>query len=119
MRFYSGDLEEDLDRVGWYAKNSDHQIHPVAEKEPNAFGLYDMHGNGWEWVEDDWHDDYEGAPDDGRVWFNEPRGALRVIRGGSWYSSASNCRSANRINDSPDRRSNIGFRLARSVTPGS
>jgi formylglycine-generating enzyme required for sulfatase activity len=119
MRFYSGDLEEDLDRVGWYDKNSNNQIHPVAEKEPNAFGLYDMHGNVWEWVEDDWHDDYEGAPGDGRVWVNEPRGAYRVIRGGSWISIASLCRSAYRSNDSPDYRdSNTGFRLARSVALG-
>ena len=71
-RYYTGDNEKDLDRAGWYDKNSDDQLHPVGEKEPNGFGLYDMHGNVWEWVEDDWHDNYKGAPDDGRAWIETP-----------------------------------------------
>ena len=50
----------------------------MGEKEPNAFGLHDMHGNVWEWVEDDWHDSYEGAPDDGTPWIDKPRGSTRV-----------------------------------------
>jgi formylglycine-generating enzyme required for sulfatase activity len=118
-RFYAGDTEKDLEQVGWYINNSGDQLHPVGEKEPNVFGLYDMHGNVLEWVEDDWHDNYKEAPDDGRAWIDEPRGAYRVIRGGSWYDDARRCRSAGRIIDSPDYRDFIvGFRLARSVSLG-
>jgi formylglycine-generating enzyme required for sulfatase activity len=112
-RFYTGDKEEDLDKAGWYHKNSGGQLHPVGEKVPNTFGLYDMHGNVWEWVEDDWHSNYDNAPNDGRAWVNKPRGARRVIRGGSWYYFARYCRS-------PDNRLYfLGFRLSRSVSLGS
>jgi formylglycine-generating enzyme required for sulfatase activity len=72
-----------------------------------------MHGNVWEWVEDDWHKDYNGAPDDGRAWVDEPRGTYRVVRGGSWGNDAENCRSATRYDDwSGNRVTIIGFRLA-------
>jgi formylglycine-generating enzyme required for sulfatase activity len=115
--YYTGGKEKDLDRAGWYEKNSKDQLHSVGEKESNAFGLYDMHGNVWEWVEDDWHNDYKGAPDDGSAWINEPRGAVRVLRGGGWISPAQYCRSAFRDYNSPDGRfNNLGFRLARSLT---
>ena len=78
-----------------------------------------MHGNVWEWVADDWHDNYKEAPDDGRAWIDEPRGADRVIRGGSWFLGAQLCRSANRNYYSPDDRGfNLGFRVARSVALG-
>jgi formylglycine-generating enzyme required for sulfatase activity len=117
-RFYTGDTEGDLDRAGWYAKNSGNQLHPAGEKEPNPFGLYDMHGNVWEWVEDDRHGSYQGAPDDGSAWVDHPRSSIRVLRGGSWSNDASLCRSALRINVTPDGRSSfVGFRLSRSVAP--
>ena len=91
----------------------------MGEKEPNAFSLYDMHGNVWEWVEDDWHANYNTAPNDGRAWIDEPRGALRVIRGGSWLNVAQICRVAGRDRAPPVNRGfNLGFRLARSVTLG-
>ena len=115
-RFYTGDKEKDLDRAGWYGDNSQDQLHPVGEKEPNNFDLYDMHGNVWEWTEDDWHGSYDSAPDDGRAWVNKPRGVYRVIRGGSWGRDARGCRSAVHRVDSPgDRICLVGFRLARSV----
>lgn len=118
-RYYPGDKEKDLDRAGWYDDNSKDQHHPVGEKEPNAFGLYDMHGNVWEWVEDDWHHDYKDAPDDGRAWIDDPRGVDRVIRGGGWFIDALYCRSAIRSSRPPgDRNRLLGFRLARSVTLG-
>lgn len=98
--------------------NSGEQLHTVGEKEPNAFGLYDMHGNVWEWVEDDRHDNYKGAPKDGRAWVDKRRGSDRVLRGGSWSDYAQICRSANRGNGAPGLRYNfVGFRLARSVNP--
>jgi formylglycine-generating enzyme required for sulfatase activity len=116
-RYYSGDKEDDLERAGWYDGNSDGKLHPVGEKEPNAYGLYDMHGNVWEWVEDDWYGKYEGAPDDGRAWFDDPRGSARVIRGGGWSAPAGDCRSAYRDGDEPVGRGNgLGFRLV--LLPG-
>ncbi|MBA3921620.1 MAG: formylglycine-generating enzyme family protein [Nostocaceae cyanobacterium] len=90
----------------------------------NAFGLYDMHGNVWEWCYDHWHNDYEGAPTDGSAWVNaetaevETKGEsendnqLRMLRGGSWNNDPRNCRSAYRIRNDPDiRLSFIGFRV--------
>lgn len=64
---------------------------------PNAYGLYDMHGNVWEWCEDGWHDNYDGAPADGSAWVdNYAENDGRIIRGGSWHSHPIYCRSANR-----------------------
>ncbi len=114
-RFSSGDDDADLARVGWYQANSGGALHPVGEKEPNAFGLYDMHGNVWEWVEDDSHRDYRAAPTDGRAWIDSPRGAFRVFRGGSFANSAWYARAAFRDFDDPGNRYVLrGFRLARS-----
>jgi formylglycine-generating enzyme required for sulfatase activity len=119
-RFYTGDSEKDLDEAGWLAGNSGDKLHPVGEKKPNAWGLYDMHGNVWEWVEDDWHDDYKGAPNDGSAWIDKSRGSARVIRGGGWVSDAQRCRSASRVYVGPDIRSfDVGFRLSGSVSLGS
>ncbi|MCP4105788.1 MAG: SUMF1/EgtB/PvdO family nonheme iron enzyme [Desulfobacteraceae bacterium] len=74
-----------------------------------------MHGNAWEWVEDDWHDNYNYAPDDGSAWADNLRGSNRVRRGGSWVHDAQGCRSADRNSRRPSFRSNlVGFRLARS-----
>jgi len=75
-----------------------------------------MHGNVWEWVEDDWHENYEGAPNDGRAWIDEPRGVSRVVRGGGWVLDAHDCRSAYRRYIWPGNRYDfVGFRLSRSV----
>ena len=117
-RFYTGNKDVDLDRAGWYSNNSQGQTHPVGEKEPNDFGLFDMHGNVWEWVEDDWHGNYkEEAPNDGCSWIGKKRGSFRVIRGGCWGGDARYCRSAFRSYGSPAYRDGIlGFRLSRSVT---
>ncbi|OKH25692.1 hypothetical protein NIES593_04265 [Hydrococcus rivularis NIES-593] len=79
----------------------------------NAFGLYDMHGNVYEWCADCWHDDYEGAPTDGSAWLSEDEeGEDRVIRGGFWLSYPRHCRSAFRDCCEPDLRSStVGFRV--------
>jgi formylglycine-generating enzyme required for sulfatase activity/predicted Ser/Thr protein kinase len=81
----------------------------------NNFGLYDIHGNVWEWCQDDYHDNYEGAPIDGSAWINENDNKYRVLRGGSWNYSPDFCRSAYRIRLSPDLRDfAIGFRVVLS-----
>ena len=118
--FSFGDDEQKLGEYAWFDENADSKTHPVGNKKPNGWGLFDMHGNVWEWVEDDWHNSYEKAPDDGHAWIDEPRGTYRVLRGGGWDFDAHGCRSAARVNGTPGyRNTNIGFRLARSVTLGS
>ncbi len=85
---------------------------PLGEFPANKFGLCDMHGNVWEWCEDDWHENYEGAPNDGRAWRSES-GRIKVLRGGSWLYNPPVCRSAIRFNSTRDIRLNtFGFRVA-------
>jgi formylglycine-generating enzyme required for sulfatase activity len=110
----TGAYAGDLGSMAWYGENSGNKTHAVATKRANAWGLYDMHGNVWEWCSD-WYGSYAS----GRV--VDPTGARsgtgRIARGGSWFNDASYCRSALRSRDSPDYRINgLGFRLAhRSV----
>ncbi|MBN1654625.1 MAG: formylglycine-generating enzyme family protein [Deltaproteobacteria bacterium] len=105
------------DSSGWKEKQYESQrsgTHPVARKKPNALGLYDMLGNVWEWCEDDWHGDYQNAPTDGSAWVGpgDRQGRYRVLRGGSWISSARRCRSAARDGfGSGLRDHDLGFRL--------
>jgi formylglycine-generating enzyme required for sulfatase activity len=87
---------------------------PVGSFPPNQFGLYDMHGNVWEWCLDNWHDNYEGAPNDGIAWIDEKvkTDSSRVSRGGSWDYDPRYCRSACRFNRYPDDRDDyFGFRV--------
>ena len=82
----------------------------------NAFGLSDMHGNVWEWCQDHWHENYEGAPTDGSAWLTDNKEANRLLRGGSWYGVPRYCRSAYRNNDTPDdRNTDVGFRVSCSA----
>ncbi len=110
-----GDDESRLGDYAWYDDNSGDETHPVGQKLLNAFGLYDMHGNVWEWCADWYGEDYYSrspeldpqGPDNG---------GLRVLRGGSWFSNAGYCRSGDRCYDSPGIRDYyIGFRLARFI----
>jgi len=89
----------------------------VGSFPPNAFGLYDMHGNVWEWLADPWHDNYEGAPSDGSVWEEEGKHSHRLLRGGSWVLNPKFCRCANRNKGTTVCQNNLrGFRVAQSVT---
>ncbi len=84
----------------------------VGSFPPNGFGLYDMHGNVWEWCADYWHDTYTGAPNDGNAWIAGGKGEYRVRRGGSWFGYPEFCRSADRSWDAPDNTSfDVGFRV--------
>jgi len=114
-RYSSGDSEENLGRVGWYSENSNDKTHPVGQKPANEFGLYDMHGNVYEWVQDCWSsyeeshrshpDAYESA---------DASGSNRVYRGGSFGAGARLARSASRYDDPPgDRWRDLGFRPTR------
>ena len=106
-RFHSGNEDSDLDRLGWHGGNSIKKVHPVGQKTPNQFGLYDMHGNVWEWCQD-WYGEYpEGTQVDPQ---GPVSGSLRVVRGGSWYGTTADCRIAARTFDYPDQ-AYVGFRV--------
>jgi formylglycine-generating enzyme required for sulfatase activity len=102
------------DDTGWYHENSENKFHKVGQKPANAWGLYDMHGNVWEWCWD-WWDDYADGDQSDPV--NAPlTGTNRVNRGGYWFNKARDLRSARRTGSYASHRgSGIGFRLARSV----
>jgi formylglycine-generating enzyme required for sulfatase activity/uncharacterized caspase-like protein len=88
------------------------QTTEVGKFPPNAFGLYDIHGNIREWCQDAWHDSYEGAPADGTAWMSENDNNYRLLRGGSWFDNPRYCRSAYRYWYARDSRSNyVGFRV--------
>jgi formylglycine-generating enzyme required for sulfatase activity len=89
---------------------------PVGQFPANGFGLHDMHGNTWDWVQDVWHDNYSGAPSDGSAWTSGGDQTRRVLRGGSWDGSPDILRSVNRGRITPFNRDvNYGFRIARTV----
>jgi formylglycine-generating enzyme required for sulfatase activity len=114
-RYYFGDDWSKLNEYAWYAENSGGQTHPCGQKKPNFWGLYDMHGNVWEWVQDNWHENYNGSPSDGSAWEDEDS-SYRVSRGGSWYCDASLCSSASRFRRDPENHiSNLGLRLLREL----
>ncbi len=117
--FYNGGITElyrgydpNLNAIGWYCYNAESETHAVAQKTPNAWGLYDVSGNVWEWCQD-WYGSYSSSP------LVDPTGpstgSYRVIRGGSWYYVALSCRAANRYYDFPGSRGYVmGFRLVLS-----
>jgi formylglycine-generating enzyme required for sulfatase activity len=105
----------DAGPVAWYDDNSDATPHPVATRQPNAWGLHDMSGNAFEWVQDCWHYGYENAPSDARAWVTPCDPLWRVLKGGSWYWDHTYIRATTRITDkNTERNAHFGFRLARS-----
>ncbi|MCX7014579.1 MAG: formylglycine-generating enzyme family protein [Candidatus Sumerlaeota bacterium] len=98
----------------WYGANNTGTAHPVGQKLPNQFGLFDMSGNLWEWCQDYWHDSYTGAPADGSAWLN-PTSGSRVVRSGCWNNDALASRSAFRYSQPSDFvHCRYGFRVARA-----
>jgi formylglycine-generating enzyme required for sulfatase activity len=109
---------DDAESVAWFGTCAGNEGEcargtvPVATKQPNAFGLYDMSGNVWEWVADSYHENYQGAPTDGSAWQKD--GRLRLLRGGSWFNDPQSVRAARRFKEVPTFRSKFdGFRVVR------
>jgi formylglycine-generating enzyme required for sulfatase activity len=116
-KYCFGDNETLLRDYAWYDKNSGDTTHPVGEKKPNAFGLYDMHGNVWELCLDTWHGNYNNAPIDGGAWIDIDTKS-HILRGGSWIDAPEYSRSAYRsVNYLVNHNFNIGFRVS-SFAPG-
>lgn len=111
---YAG--SNNINEVAWYDGNSGSNTHPVGQKKPNELGLYDMSGNVWEWVTDDWHDNDHDAPANGRAWLGTYiKGTYRVHRGGSWLHHSLSSRVTFRLRIKSDSKyPGIGFRIASS-----
>jgi sulfatase modifying factor 1 len=109
--YHSGNAEDDLDRVAWYLANSKGATHPVGQKEPNAFNLYDLHGNVWQWCQDWYSNDYYGKSETENPQ-GPAKGTAHVLRGGAWICYSSGCGSTHRAGrPSLVREEHIGFRV--------
>ncbi|WP_406656740.1 formylglycine-generating enzyme family protein [Methanolobus sp. ZRKC2] len=115
-KYFFGDSISGLNKYSWYSSNSETKTQPVGQKMCNLWGLYDMHGNVHEWVQDNYHPIYKFSPVDGSSW-EDYSDYGRVIRGGSWNDKAANCRSTSRFYYHPqlDGSNNIGFRVVMDI----
>ena len=115
-RYTFGDNPDELKNYAWYG-GSDNGTHPVGKKNANAWGLYDMHGNVWEWVEDGYEKDYyQRSPSSNPCNLAQNSKTFRVLRGGSWLYAPQYLRAANRDYGNPSTRySSVGFRLAKTL----
>ncbi|MGD0094456.1 MAG: formylglycine-generating enzyme family protein, partial [Planctomycetota bacterium] len=110
-RYNTGDKDSDLEQEGWFNKNSGMHTNACGLKKPNAWGLYDMHGNVWHWCQDYFSDKYYAESP-----LVDPKGPTnggdRVLRGGAWVEYPGDCRAVHRGRNSPGHRNtNLGFRL--------
>lgn len=113
--YFFGDDVNSLPQYAWFGKENNVGTRPVGQRAPNPWGFFDIYGNVWEWVQDCWHDNYQGAPADSRPWAGGDC-SVRVLRGGGWDSPAAYARSAVRGSYAPDLNDAAnGFRLARSL----
>jgi formylglycine-generating enzyme required for sulfatase activity len=111
-KYCFGDDVSQLGNYAWYNENAEDKTHPVGEKLANSWGLHDMHGNVWEWCEDIWHENYNGAPTDGSAWLTGGEQNRRALRGGSWSIDDIDCLSAVRGRyGEVVRDGNVGFRV--------
>lgn len=114
-RYSFGDDKSKINEYAWYNENSGYETHPVGQKKPNLWGLYDMHGLVCELVQDKWHDNFDEAPLDGSTW-ETGSSSYRVARGSFFQWDAESCRSSNRFDFKPYHDSNyLGFRLVKDV----
>jgi formylglycine-generating enzyme required for sulfatase activity len=114
----AGESMGQLEALAWFFNNSAGKTHPVGEKQANAWGVHDMLGNVWEWVEDVYHETYRGAPTDGSAWLAGGDQKYRVMRGGSWIDNAFYCRVNERIRATPEtRQRNSGLRIVAIARP--
>jgi formylglycine-generating enzyme required for sulfatase activity len=114
--YYGQFWDEDLRSLGFYGDDLPgeryQQTTDVMSYYANTWGLYDMHGNVWEWCADHWHDNYQNAPTNGSAWLTNEKEANRLLRGGSWYSFPRDCQSSLRFFRAPaDRYYDVGFRV--------
>jgi formylglycine-generating enzyme required for sulfatase activity len=114
--FSFGDDPAACDDYAWFVGNSEQHTHPGGLKKANGFGLYDVHGNVWEWTADCYHPSYDGAPTDGSAWMDERSDCIGIARGGGWNSEPRSRATATRL-PLPHYSQNydIGFRLARTL----
>jgi len=110
-----GEDESKLGNYAWHKGNSGGKTHLAGQKLPNAFGLFDMYGNVWEWMQDCYHGNYAGAPNDGSAWTTACFSNLWVLRGGSWFTSPKGSSSVWRIGLPQEPANYFGFRLARDL----
>lgn len=115
-RFWSGDQDQDLFAAGWHSGNASNRTHVAGESKPKPFGLSDMHGNVWEWVQDGWDPAFysqfqkSAAVDPSSPFLTGQY--PRPVRGGDWHSAPFECRSAQRLRSWPNwQRGNMGFRV--------
>ena len=103
----------EMEKVAWFGENAGERSHPVGEKEPNNFGLYDMHGNLAEWCQD-WYGKYPDGTSTDPAGLSD--GTVKVVRGGNWFLNREDCRSASRMSAYPHRgNSSVGFRVVRTA----